>query len=55
MMQQIIDTSQTTVYGDVQLMLYKGNVIVAGGPSATDSLFDESVATFEGNVVYVIY
>ncbi len=39
------------------LCLYKGNVIVAGRRSATDSLIDESksVATFEGNVAYVIY
>jgi argininosuccinate synthase len=30
----------------VRLKLYKGNVIVAGRQSA-DSLFDESMATFE--------
>ena len=47
MMQQMIDASQQTVNGDVRLKLYKGNVIVAGRQSATDSLFDESIATFE--------
>ena len=47
MMQHMIDASQATVNGDVRLKLYKGNVIVAGRQSATDSLFDESIATFE--------
>lgn len=47
MMQQMIDASQVTVNGDVRLKLYKGNVIVVGRQSATDSLFDESIATFE--------
>lgn len=47
MMQQMIDASQLTVNGEVRLKLYKGNVIVAGRQSATDSLFDESIATFE--------
>ena len=31
----------------VRVKLYKGNVIVAGRKSETDSLFDESIATFE--------
>lgn len=47
MMQQLIDESQKTVNGDVRLKLYKGNVIVVGRRSETDSLFDESIATFE--------
>lgn len=47
MMQTMIDASQQTVNGDVRIKLYKGNVIVAGRQSATDSLFDESIATFE--------
>lgn len=47
MMQTMIDASQQTVNGDVKLKLYKGNVIVVGRQSATDSLFDESIATFE--------
>jgi len=31
----------------VRVKLYKGNVIVAGRRSESDSLFDESIATFE--------
>ncbi|TGG91135.1 argininosuccinate synthase [Natronospirillum operosum] len=46
MLQEMIDASQQTVNGDVRLKLYKGNVIVAGRRS-DDSLFDESIATFE--------
>jgi argininosuccinate synthase len=46
MLQVAIDESQTMVNGLVRLKLYKGNVIVAGRQSA-DSLFDESIATFE--------
>lgn len=47
MMQTMIDASQQTVNGVVRLKLYKGNVIVVGRMSNTDSLFDESIATFE--------
>ncbi len=46
MMQVMIDQSQKVVNGTVRLKLYKGNVFVAGRKSA-DSLFDESIATFE--------
>jgi argininosuccinate synthase len=46
MMQAAIDYSQDVVNGTVRLKLYKGNVEVAGRKSA-DSLFDESIATFE--------
>lgn len=46
MLQAAIDESQRHVNGDVRLKLYKGNVIVMGRRSE-DSLFDESVATFE--------
>jgi len=46
MLQAAIDDSQQVVNGKVRLKLYKGNVIVAGRQSA-DSLFDESMATFE--------
>jgi len=46
MLQAAIDESQENVNGTVRLKLYKGNVIVAGRKSA-DSLFDESIATFE--------
>jgi argininosuccinate synthase len=47
MMQEMIDASQQTVNGVVRLKLYKGNVIVVGRKSDTDSLFDENIATFE--------
>ena len=47
MMQTMIDASQVTVNGEVRLKLYKGNVIVAGRKSASNSLFDENIATFE--------
>ncbi len=47
MMQTMIDASQVNVNGKVRLKLYKGNVVVVGRASDTDSLFDESIATFE--------
>jgi argininosuccinate synthase len=47
MLQTMIDSSQVSVNGKVRLKLYKGNVIVVGRASDTDSLFDESIATFE--------
>ncbi len=46
MLQAAIDESQQVVNGVVRLKLYKGNVMVVGRQSA-DSLFDESIATFE--------
>lgn len=46
MLQQMIDYSQRHVNGDVRVKLYKGSVSVVGRRSA-DSLFDESIATFE--------
>ena len=47
MLQELIDASQQVVNGVVRLKLYKGNVIVVGRKSESDSLFDESIATFE--------
>ncbi len=47
LLQQTIDASQATVNGRVRLKLYKGNVMVVGRESATDSLFDTTIATFE--------
>ncbi len=47
MMQTMINASQANVNGKVRLKLYKGNVTVVGRASDTDSLFDESIATFE--------
>ncbi len=46
-LQTLIDQTQKTVNGWVRLKLYKGNVIVAGRDSKTDSLFDPTIATFE--------
>jgi argininosuccinate synthase len=47
MLQTMIDESQLHVNGAVRIKLYKGNVIVTGRKSDTDSLFDEKIATFE--------
>jgi argininosuccinate synthase len=47
LLQTLIDESQQNVNGKVRIKLYKGNVIVAGRASETNSLFDESIATFE--------
>lgn len=46
MLQAAIDSSQSVVNGTVRLKLYKGSVAVVGRRS-DDSLFDESIATFE--------
>lgn len=46
-LQTLIDHTQKSVNGWVRLKLYKGNVIVSGRDSNTDSLFDSSIATFE--------
>ncbi|MFA6921347.1 MAG: argininosuccinate synthase [Gallionella sp.] len=46
-LQTLIDTTQKTVNGWVRVKLYKGNVIVVGRDSKTDSLFDPTIATFE--------
>ncbi|HWS13095.1 MAG TPA: argininosuccinate synthase [Rhodocyclaceae bacterium] len=45
--QVLIDHTQQHVNGSVRLKLYKGNVIVAGRESKSDSLFDPTIATFE--------
>jgi len=47
LLQEMIDASQEHVNGKVRLKLYKGNVILVGRSSETDSLFDERIATFE--------
>jgi argininosuccinate synthase len=47
MLQTMIDASQVRVNGWVRVKLYKGNVIVVGRDSKSDSLFDSRVATFE--------
>jgi argininosuccinate synthase len=47
MLQTMIDASQGSVNGHVRLKLYKGNVMVVGRASKTDSLFDPASATFD--------
>jgi argininosuccinate synthase len=47
MLQSLIDESQKVVNGHVRVKLYKGNVIVVGRDSKTDSLYDDNIATFE--------
>lgn len=47
LIQTMIDASQSHVNGKVRVKLYKGNVIIVGRASETDSLFDENIATFE--------
>ncbi|MCG8083165.1 MAG: argininosuccinate synthase [Candidatus Thiodiazotropha taylori] len=47
MLQAAIDNTQTVVNGVVRVKLYKGNVNIVGRKSDTNSLFDESIATFE--------
>lgn len=47
MLQTMINASQHNVNGKVRVKLYKGSVSVVGRQSQTDSLFDESIATFE--------
>ena len=46
-LQTLIDKTQEGVNGVVRLKLFKGNVIVTGRKSETDSLFDSRVVTFE--------
>ncbi len=46
-LQVLIDNTQQHVNGWVRVKLYKGNVIVVGRDSQTDSLFDPTIATFE--------
>jgi len=46
-LQTLIDHTQQAVNGWVRVKLYKGNVIVVGRDSKSDSLFDPTIATFE--------
>jgi argininosuccinate synthase len=46
-LQALIDQSQQHVSGRVRLKLYKGSVMVVGRDSASDSLYDGSIVTFE--------
>lgn len=47
-LQALVTETQKTVNGEVRLKLYKGNVMNAGRRSATNSLYDEDIATMEG-------
>ena len=51
LLQKTMDETQKTVNGTVRLKLYKGNCIPVGRKSDT-SLYQESFATFEEDVVY---
>ncbi len=46
-LQALIDETQKPVNGVVRLKLIKGNVIVIGRESKTDSLYDNDIVTFE--------
>jgi len=46
-LQTLIDTTQQNVNGIVRLKLWKGSVFVTGRKSATNDLFDKTIATFE--------
>ena len=47
--QEAVDKSQEFVNGFVRLKLFKGNITVLGRKSET-SLYDENIASFDGNV-----
>ena len=47
-LQALVTETQKTVNGEVRLKLYKGNIMNAGRRSATNSLYDEDIATMEG-------
>ena len=51
MLQSLVDQSQKKVNGLVKLKIYKGNIIVVGRKSK-DSLYSQSMATFEEDTVY---
>lgn len=46
-LQVLIDHTQQNVNGWVRLKLYKGNVSVVSRDSATNTLFDQTIATFD--------
>ncbi len=47
LLQTLIDASQEPVNGEVRVKLFKGNVIVTGRRSMSDSLYDPATVTFE--------
>ncbi len=46
-LQTLLDQTQQRVNGSVRLSLYKGNITISGRRSESDSLFNETIATFE--------
>ena len=46
-LQALIDNTQKSVTGEVRLKLYKGSISVTGRKSDKESLFSETIATFE--------
>ena len=52
LLQELINKSQEHVNGKVKLELYKGNVIVLGRESKSDSLFNTDFVTFEEDKVF---
>jgi argininosuccinate synthase len=51
-LQKFMDEIQQRVNGEARITLYKGNVIVDGRRSDSDSLYDEATVTFEADDVY---
>ena len=51
-LQHFMDSVQERVNGEARLSLYKGSVVVEGRRSATHTLYDEEIATFEADDVY---
>jgi argininosuccinate synthase len=47
LLQGLIDASQAPVNGTVRIKLYKGTVMCVGRTSASDSLFDAKISTFD--------
>jgi argininosuccinate synthase len=47
LLQGLINESQKTVNGTVRLKLYKGTIMCVGRESATDSLYDMTISTFD--------
>ena len=49
-LQALIDETQKPVNGVVRVKLLKGNIIVIGRESKTDSLYDNNIVTFEDDL-----
>ncbi|MCG8456320.1 MAG: argininosuccinate synthase [Holophagales bacterium] len=51
-LQQFMDSIQERVHGEARLRLFKGHAIIVGRRSATHTLYDEKIATFEADDAY---